>query len=255
MSKTDYKAIQSVARTFQILELLAQNPEGLSILALSEKTGLSGSTVHRLLHTLYALGYTIRRHSNSAPYQLSTRLFEFGNTSIERQGFIQKVRPSLDHLSEDLNLTSCIFVPEDDAVICVMLSTRSSFSSAPALGSRLPMWCSAVGKCFLVSKSDEQLADLWKNRENSFYGPHSPTSLETLKRDIAFVKKNRYIFASEESQVGRSCLAVPLINKRKETTASLCICGAPPMFPEEKIESLASHLIQFVDSMMSFVND
>lgn len=254
MSKSEYKAIQSVERTFQILELLAQNPEGLSIQTISERTGLSGSTVHRLLHTLYALGYTVRRHSNSEPYRLSMRLFEFGSASIEKLGFIQKIHPSLDHLSEDLNLTSCVFVPEDDTVVCVMVSTRSSFSSAPTLGSRLPMWCSASGKCFLVGKSKEQLTELWENRKNSFFGPHSPSSLEALEEDIFFVEKNRYFFASEEAQVGRACLAVPLINKQQETIASLCICGSPPMFPRDKIEPLAQQLLQFVDSMMSFIS-
>lgn len=253
MPKSDYTPIQSIARAFQILELLAENPEGLSILTLSEKTGLSGSTVHRLLHTLYALGYTVRRHSNSEPYRLSLRLFEYGSSSIAGHSFIQSVQPSLDHLSEDLNLTSCIFMPEEDSVVCVARSTRSSFSCAPALGSHLPLWCSASGKCFLTESDDEQLTVLWKNRGNSFYGPHSPASLEHLKENIAFLKTNHYYFANEESQVGRSCLAVPLVNKHNQVVASLCICGSPPMFSEDKVDSLARYLISFANSMMSFV--
>lgn len=53
----DNSSVQSVERTFDIIENLSSAPQGLTLLELSSDVGLPKSTVHRLLSTLTGRGY------------------------------------------------------------------------------------------------------------------------------------------------------------------------------------------------------
>jgi len=51
------ETVQSVDRTFDILEALAGNGEDITLSQLHEQLDLSVGTIHRLLHTLVERGY------------------------------------------------------------------------------------------------------------------------------------------------------------------------------------------------------
>jgi DNA-binding IclR family transcriptional regulator len=214
-------------------------------MAISEATGLPNSTAHRLLHTLYALGYTEWRESNSSPYKLTMRLFEYGMSSVEKRSFIQAARPLLDRLSEGVNYPACILVPDRGDAICVLQSTKSSFANGLRLGMRVPMWCSAPGKCILASYNKKKLLSIWENREVRNSGPNAPASFEKLIADVQFVQEHGYFCSGEEFRMGLSCLSVPLKDAHGSVIGALCVCHSPSMLSEAQVESLKGHLHQY----------
>ncbi len=249
-----YKPVQSIERVFQVLETLAQNPEGLSLLALSEKTGLPNSTVHRLLHTLYALGYTQWRYSNSAPYKLTLRLFEYGSACVENRPFARQARPFLDRLAEQLDLSAHLFLPDRSDIMCIMTASRSSFPGVPRAGVRVPMWCSAAGKCVLAFRPDEAASRLWESRGEGLYGPNAPSSPAALLRDLAGVRRQGFALCREEFRVGLSSLAVPLTDLNGAILGALEVCGPCASFSQDNTPRWAETLRQFSHSLMSVWN-
>lgn len=249
--KREYKPVQSIERIFQVLEILALNPEGLSLLALSEKTGLPSSTLHRLLHTLYALGYTEWRYSSSAPYKLTLRLFEYGSGLVEHRPFVQMAHPLLDRLSEELDLSAYIFVPQEPHMVCIVCSTRSSLMNGPHRGSCVPMWCTASGKCFLSLQPEEEVLKLWNSRGPSLYGPNAPVSSDSLLEDLTEVRQNGYCLCKEEFRVGLSSLSIPLIRQDDVITGALSLCGPPFRFLAGDVQYLSEKLKKYGKSLMS----
>ncbi|MDE2147884.1 MAG: helix-turn-helix domain-containing protein, partial [Burkholderiales bacterium] len=69
--------IQVLERTFALLELLAAQPEPVSLKEISERTGLHPSTAHRILNDL-AIGRFVDR-PQAGSYRLGMRLLELGN--------------------------------------------------------------------------------------------------------------------------------------------------------------------------------
>lgn len=63
-------SVQSLERAFALLELLALHPRGMALTELAETTGLHKSTVHRLLGSLFSLGYVVK-DSGSGHYRLT----------------------------------------------------------------------------------------------------------------------------------------------------------------------------------------
>ena len=64
--------VQSIERAFIILERLSEHPNGMQITKLASETGLSKSTVHRLLATLIELQY-VKKDTETDRYYMSDR--------------------------------------------------------------------------------------------------------------------------------------------------------------------------------------
>lgn len=61
---------RSVRNTFRLLEVLAENPDGLRLARLVDATGLPKSSAHRILGTLEEL-HIVRRDNATATYHLN----------------------------------------------------------------------------------------------------------------------------------------------------------------------------------------
>ncbi|MEG2930464.1 MAG: helix-turn-helix domain-containing protein, partial [Ruthenibacterium sp.] len=68
-------SVQSVARIFNIIEVLAAHPQGASLQDISRESSLAKSTTHRLLASLVALGYAVQ-DSFTTRYRLTFKMFE-----------------------------------------------------------------------------------------------------------------------------------------------------------------------------------
>ncbi len=75
--------IQSIERALRILDLFDENETELKITEISERMGLSKSTVHSLLKTLQLYRY-IEQNPENGKYRLGMKLFERGNFVISR---------------------------------------------------------------------------------------------------------------------------------------------------------------------------
>ena len=74
--------IQVLERSFALLEMLAAQPEPVSLKEISERTGLHPSTAHRILNDL-TIGRFVDRPA-AGIYRLGMRLLELGNLVKER---------------------------------------------------------------------------------------------------------------------------------------------------------------------------
>lgn len=245
-----YKPVQSIERTFKILEVLAKNPEGLSLLALSEQTGLPSSTVHRLLHTLFALGYTEWRSSNSSPYKLTLRLFEYGCYSVENRTFIQKAPPFIKRLSEELKMSVSVFLPNRHNVVCAMKSTESSVPGGPRLGECIPMHCCAAGKCILSRFDEKKLDHYMSNITPTMYTPKTKTALETLTEDIDQIRRQGWALVDEEYRMGEACIAVPLSDRSGVVIGAMGIQLLSGQFTQEQTREWVECLKQYAQLLM-----
>ena len=70
----DDKGVQSVDRVLDIIEALAEEPEGLGITELANRVGLHKSTAHRLISTLGRRNYVQKQENGH--YRIGIKLIE-----------------------------------------------------------------------------------------------------------------------------------------------------------------------------------
>ena len=90
--------VQSAARIFQVLELLAEKGE-MGLMELSTALDLHKSTVHRLLMSLIYMGYA-RQDETTQKYMLSYKIVTLAGKVLERTNVLQIVKPYMEHLSD-----------------------------------------------------------------------------------------------------------------------------------------------------------
>src|ERR1700757_2816093 len=84
--------VQSVDRALSIIEVLAEDDEGYRLTDLAVRTGLSPSTVHRLLTTLEKRRF-VQFDRDDSMWHIGAKSFAVGSTFLRRRNFVTQALP------------------------------------------------------------------------------------------------------------------------------------------------------------------
>ena len=127
---TDGNTIRSVAKAMELLQLLSDAGEAMTLSAISERAGLPKSTVFGLLTTMR--DYDVITQHADGKYALGLRLFEYGCRASAFWNISSLARPYLEHLAEATGASAMLSTYENGP------STRprgaTAFASSPRRG-------------------------------------------------------------------------------------------------------------------------
>ena len=150
--------VQTIERVSLILDMVGQNPQGMSIRDLSFGLKLPKGTVHRLLSSLSYFGY-IRQDPETKNYFLGLKLMELSTHLGNQLDFRKVAEPILRELAERTKQTAHMVIYDRDEVVYIeKIETEQpagGLKMASRVGSRNPAHSSAVGKVLLSCFSEE----------------------------------------------------------------------------------------------------
>ena len=137
--------VQSVTRALLLLETLADDAAGWRLTDLSLRTGLSLSTVHRLLTTLQERRF-VQYDSRRQLWSVGRQAFSVGAAFGQRQALVAPALPHLRRL-RDLTRETANFGVLDDGEIVVMAQaeSREIVRAIARTGGRAGLVYSALG--------------------------------------------------------------------------------------------------------------
>jgi DNA-binding IclR family transcriptional regulator len=199
--------VQVISRAGQILRALADEREGLSLVALSARVGLPRSTVHRLVTALEAEGLATGTSSNGR-YRLGS---EFMRMASDHHGELRhEARPLLERLSRDVDETVDLAILICDQVSFIdQIAAPHRLRAVSAVGNSFPAHCTANGKALLAAQTDAQLAKLLDAHLESLT-PSTITTRRELLEDLARVRRDGYALDHEEHALGISAIGAPV---------------------------------------------
>lgn len=137
------------------------------------------------------------------------------------------LQPHLDLLAEKTGQSSSASVLDDTQVLYIArASQRRVMSINLNPGSRLPAYCSSMGRVLLAALSDAQARDLLARTERHANTDRTLTDIEAIVAELGAVRERGYAIIDQELELGLRSIAVPLKNQRGETIAALNV-GAP----------------------------
>src|ERR1700734_4516319 len=138
--------VQSVDRALSIIEALAEDDEGYRLTDLAIRTGLSSSTVHRLLTTLEKRRF-VQFDRDESTWHIGAQSFAVGSTFVRRRNFTTQALPYLRKLRDQTRETANLAVVDDGAmVVLTRVESREIMGSVPKVGGGVPMVASGLGK-------------------------------------------------------------------------------------------------------------
>ena len=108
--------VQSVDRALSIIEVLAEDDEGYRLTDLAVRTGLSTSTVHRLLATLEKRRF-VQFDRTESKWHVGAQSFAVGATFTRRRNFTAQAMPYLRKLRDLTRETANLAVVDDESII------------------------------------------------------------------------------------------------------------------------------------------
>ena len=248
MTGKEYFKINSIVKTFRLIELLATQRE-FDLGKLTRCLGYPKTTVHRMLLTLKSLGYVIQNPGNQQ-YGATIKLFELGHKVKENNDLLRTVQPHIEALTEKIG--EAVYVVVLDGVdVVIMAKTKSihSLKQDAPIGYRYRSYNSASGRTILSNLPEEERRRLFRGHRLTPYTQYSPTSYRQLEQMFVEIKKNGCAVEHEEYSLGISCVAAPIFEHTGKVFASVTISG-PTVRIKPKTYKL-SHLVMATAQMVS----
>ena len=118
----------------------------------------------------------------------------------------------------------------------MMLRNESS------IGTILLSHASATGKCMLAYYP-ETLIEKYRKHPLVKLTDNTITDWSTLLAECATIRSRGYALDSEEELLGRTCLAVPVLNSQNEIIASISLSGQTKSIFEHPVNQLVDDLL------------
>ncbi len=176
----DRNFVTALARGLDVLRCFHHGETNLTNSDFSERTGLPKATISRLTYTLCKLGYLATCH-RAGTYRLSAGVLDLGFAVLSAIDIQELAQQEMDRLRDGPNSYITVALGELDKLEVVYVATstsREGVALVVRIGSRLPVFTSAIGQAILVGLQDDA-------REAVFEvaGRESPeTELEGRKR-------------------------------------------------------------------------
>ncbi len=218
---TDPSFMTSLARGLAVVKAFSDQRRAMTIAQISHKTGIPRAAVRRCLFTLKQLGYADSEANN---FYLKPKILSLGYSYLSSTPLTIAAQPCLNQLSRTLNESCSLAVLEDDEILYISRSQTSRvLSIALNAGSRLPAYCTSLGRVLLAGLSAAELDAYFARVKLVAYTDRTEVSEERLRGIIAEVRQQGYAVVEEELEIGLRSIAVPVRGAAGATMAALNI--------------------------------
>lgn len=218
------RSIQSVDRALTLLEVIAEEADGLTLSAIAERSGLNPSTCHHLISTLVKRGY-LTHLSRSHGYALGSKIREI-NDAVERD-----LEPSV-LLREDVKALGARLGHGIQLAVLsdTSLMTKLSFASPTQavdepdeLEKMTALHATATGKSILAWIPDTELVRVISANGLNAYTSKTITSLSGVVENLRWVRRRKFAMDDEEFREGIVCIGSSIRKKGGEVVAAISV--------------------------------
>jgi len=220
--------LTSVARAFEVLELVAAAPEPLPVKAVASRLGISLGTVYHVMHTLEHGGYVVRL--GQGRFGLGTKVSALTRSFTDRLGLLPAMRPHLEELSERAREDAYLAVMRGGEIIVadVVEGSPSLHVGDLGIGFSAVAHATALGKVLLAAASDEDVDHYLGERRLTRLTAHTLVERRHVKRHLRVVRELGVARDLEEFADGVCCVAFPVSDPSGAAVASIGISVPTP---------------------------
>ncbi|MGH8805913.1 MAG: IclR family transcriptional regulator domain-containing protein, partial [Polaromonas sp.] len=120
---------------------------------------------------------------------------------------------------------SAAVLDDTDIVYVLRVPTHKIMSISLGVGSRLPAYCTSMGRMLLAGLDDAEVLSRLNASEPKALTRHTVTDIDDLLAKIHAARKQGWCLVNQELEEGLVSLAAPITNPAGQTVAALNISG------------------------------
>lgn len=159
----DRNFVTALARGLDVLRCFRRNEIELTNTDFAERTGLPKPTVSRLTFTLVQLGYLVA-DSRRGTYRLGAGVLKLGFGVLAGMDVSERATEIMQDLRDGPNSYITVALGERhrlDVMYIAVQRSREDVALTMHVGSRLPLFHSAMGRAILTVMGEDERAEVW----------------------------------------------------------------------------------------------
>ena len=218
-----------LAKGLAVIETFTAERPRQTISEVAASAGLDRATARRCLLTLAQNGYA---DHDGKLFTLTPRVLRLGTACLATMPLPQIVQPMLDRLSDAIGESSSVSILDGDEIVYVARAAqRKVMSIALMPGSRLPAYCTSMGRVLLAAlhpaEAEARLAAAARPARTA----HTLTGVAEIMAELDRVRAQGHALNDQEVELGLRSLAVPLVTSRGRVLAAANIGLAVASLP------------------------
>jgi len=207
------------AKGLRVIEAFADNVDDkLSIAEIARLSGLDRAVARRCILTLLHTGYI---NSDGKRYFLTPRILRLSNAYLAAS-LPSLLDSTLDAVSKRIHESCSASVLEDTEIIYIARASHHRVMSIGLhVGSRLPAFCTSMGRVLLAALPEDQAREILERSSREQLTPKTRTDVDALLKEIRKVRSDGYALVDQELEMGLRSISVPIYNISRKVVAAL----------------------------------
>jgi len=232
----------SVERALAMLEMVAQENDGLSNAEISRKLNIPKSSASYILRTLEAHSY-LTRDAETGKYRVGLKIVSLSRGALSGLEIRGVALPVMRRLTQQTGLTCHLAILDGpDAVYIEKVEPDGFIRMDTWVGRRMRVHATSVGKAVVAHIAQEQLEQIVRKSGMERRTPKTITTLPRLLKELEKVRAQGYAVDDEENNLGARCVAAPVFNDRGAIEAALGLSGTTQQVSAETMPRIVDAL-------------
>jgi DNA-binding IclR family transcriptional regulator len=227
---------QTADRAIQVLLLVSQSEEPLSLSEISSRSGFNLSATYRLVQVLAKHSFLSRDRDQR--YAAGGGLVALAATVMQRVNVREVSVPAMERLRTLTSETVSLYVRDQQHRICVaVVEGLHPMRWVVPVGDRQPLYVGLTGKVILAFLPEAEIAEV--------LGSAEPGSIDRVRIEsqIARVRKTGYLVGVGDRVVGVGGVSVPIFDA-SGVAAAMTISGPGDRFTKRVAQEAAAAILE-----------
>ncbi|MBK0328463.1 IclR family transcriptional regulator [Rhodobacteraceae bacterium F11138] len=234
----DRNFVTALARGLDVLRCFRPNETDLTNMDISQRTNLPKPTVSRLTHTLCKLDYLVA-DPRTGTYRLSAGVLQLGFGVLSGMEIGERASEVMRALRDGPNSYITVALAEAhrmDAVYIAVHRSREEIALTMNVGSRLPLFFSAIGRAILVGLTEEERAVTLKRADKLDPDQHERRK-RSVEQALAEYESQGYCTGYGDWRQDVNGIAVPVFSLNGSRVYGLNVGGPAFHVKKKQLES------------------
>ena len=215
--------VQSFARGLAVIRTFNSERPEQTLTDVAAAAGLTRAGARRILLTLQTLGYV---ETEGRLFRLTPRILDLGFAYLTSMPFWNLAEPIMEDLSSQVHESCSAAVLDRTEIVYVLrVPTHKIMTINLSIGSRLPAYCTSMGRVLLSALSEKELDATLDATQIVAHTPRTIVDRDELKKTIAQVGAQGWAIVDQELEAGLISMSAPIRNRQGRIIAALNISG------------------------------
>lgn len=217
---------RSVLRAIDILKLLSENQEGMSLKEVMDDLNIPKTSAYDILKALVSQKMVDEFREDGLLYRIGLKSFQVGNAYLSNTDLINHAKPHVKYLAESLDKTTFVAVLDNNEVTYLYKhEPPKAILTTSNIGTKNPVHCTSLGKAILSGLEIDELLEVLKNITFEKRTDHTIKSSKTLLKDLEVSAERGYAVDNREIENHTLCIGSPIFDHEGKVIAGVSFSG------------------------------